>query len=69
MVLNPSVQEKAQEQIDEFYGPSVHIPSFTDFEGLPYVTAIVLEVLRFCSGLPNGSFSPLRESQNDKAFV
>ena len=46
MTLYPEVMVKAQEQIDAVVGRD-RVPSFADQERLPYVGAIVKEVLRW----------------------
>ncbi|PLN82775.1 cytochrome P450 [Aspergillus taichungensis] len=46
MALNPDVQRKAQEEIDRVIGPN-KLPSFADRENLPYIDAVVKEVLRW----------------------
>ncbi|SCO50103.1 related to O-methylsterigmatocystin oxidoreductase [Fusarium fujikuroi] len=53
MLLNPNVQKKAQEEIDRIIGDS-RLPSFSDKPGLPYITAIVQEVLRWHTLAPMG---------------
>lgn len=45
-VLHPAVAKKAQAQLDHVVGPS-RLPGFFDKEHLPYVFAIVQEVLRW----------------------
>ncbi|KAJ6538157.1 cytochrome P450, partial [Mycena sp. CBHHK59/15] len=46
MVLYPDVQAKAQSEIDAVVGND-RLPSFSDREHLPYVTVLVLEVMRW----------------------
>lgn len=46
MLVSPEVQAKAQEEIDRVVG-SDRLPSFDDREDLPYIDAIVKEVLRW----------------------
>ena len=45
MVCYPEVQAKAQEEIDRVLGAG-HLPKFADEPSLPYVAAVVKEVLR-----------------------
>lgn len=45
MVLNPDVQARAQAEIDAVCGHD-RLPGFEDRELLPYVEAIIKEVLR-----------------------
>lgn len=49
MVLFPSVQEKAQAEIDRVVGTD-RLPTLEDEEHLPYLHALVLEALRWCPG-------------------
>jgi len=46
MVLNPDVQDKAQAEIDQVLERR-RLPEFSDQVFLPYVTAIMKEVLRY----------------------
>ncbi|KAJ7251389.1 cytochrome P450 [Mycena rebaudengoi] len=46
MLANPEVQKRAQEEIDTVVHKG-HLPSFDDEESLPYVSAVVKEVLRW----------------------
>ncbi|KAF7373020.1 Cytochrome P450 [Mycena sanguinolenta] len=51
MLLNPEVQKKAQAEIDSVVGPG-QLPGFADKPTLPYVSAIVKEVLRWRNVTP-----------------
>ncbi|THG92858.1 hypothetical protein EW145_g8562 [Phellinidium pouzarii] len=53
MTLYPDVQRKAQEEIDRVVGID-RLPSFDDRDNLPYVDAIVKEVLRWHPVAPMG---------------
>ena len=53
MVLNPQAMKNAQEEIDRVIG-STRLPSFSDRENLPYVNALILEVLRWHCVTPLG---------------
>ncbi|THU87354.1 cytochrome P450 [Dendrothele bispora CBS 962.96] len=46
MILFPRVQGKAQEELDKIVGRA-RLPSFSDMKHLPYIQAIVKEVLRW----------------------
>ena len=46
MVNSPELQLKAQEEIDRVVGRS-RLPDFSDEADLPYLSAVVKEVLRF----------------------
>ena len=45
MVVNPEVQRRAHEELDRVVGREC-MPSFADYERLPYIRAIVKEALR-----------------------
>ncbi|KAI0699609.1 cytochrome P450 [Cerioporus squamosus] len=51
MALYPEAQQKAQEELDRVVGPS-RLPDFSDRDSLPYVNALVKEVLRWHVGTP-----------------
>ncbi|KAJ6618922.1 cytochrome P450 [Mycena sp. CBHHK59/15] len=51
MLANPEAQMKAQDEIDSVIGPG-NLPSFADEPSLPYVSAIVKEVLRWRNVTP-----------------
>ncbi|KAF9527201.1 putative monooxygenase [Crepidotus variabilis] len=51
MILNPHVQKKAQEEIDSVVGVD-RLPTIADRPDLPYVRAIMAEVLRSCPTIP-----------------
>ncbi|KAK6814883.1 hypothetical protein RU639_009687 [Aspergillus parasiticus] len=54
MAQYPEVQRKAQAEIDRVIGPD-HLPSFQDRENLPYINAMVKEILRWHPVLPMGT--------------
>lgn len=53
MMVFPEVQRKAQEEIDRVVG-SDRLPGFEDREDLPYIDALVKEVLRWHPVAPMG---------------
>ena len=53
MVLHPEVQKKAQAEIDAHIGPT-RLPTWDDKEKLPYVSAVLKEVLRWNPPAPLG---------------
>ncbi|KAF8067015.1 cytochrome P450 [Lyophyllum atratum] len=53
MVLNPDVQKKAQAEIDAVIGND-RLPTLADRPHLPYINAVVSEVLRWNSVAPTG---------------
>ena len=54
MVLHSKIQQKAQAEIDEVLQGS--LPTFEDRYSLPYVTALVKEVLRWKPAVPFGLY-------------
>ncbi len=51
MQLYPEVQRKAQAEIDAVVGPD-RIPTFSNRPDLPYIDAVVKEVLRWNAVVP-----------------
>jgi len=51
MVRNPKVLKKAQEELDRVVGKG-RLPDFLDKDNLPYIDAIVKEVIRWSPPLP-----------------
>ncbi|KZV89537.1 cytochrome P450 [Exidia glandulosa HHB12029] len=62
MILNQGAQRKAQEELDSIVGQN-RVPTFADIEKLPYLTAIIKEVLRWRPPLPLGI--PHRTEEGD----
>ena len=55
MTLWPDVQARAQAELDAVVGTSwTRLPTFADRTRLPYINAIVLEVLRWNPAVPLG---------------
>lgn len=53
MALHPEVQKKAQEELDAVVGSS-RLPNFSDRPSLPYLSAVVKELLRWHIVTPIG---------------
>lgn len=53
MTLYPDVQAKAQEEVDRVTG-SIRLPTFSDRANMPYVNALVKEILRWNPAVPLG---------------
>ena len=51
MALNPNVVKKAQEELDRVVGKD-RLPEFSDRDDLPYIDALVKELLRWNTPLP-----------------
>ena len=56
MILYPETQKRAQEELDAVLGPD-RLPEFDDFPSLPYVEALVMEILRWHPVVPIGKIS------------
>ncbi|KAK7453304.1 hypothetical protein VKT23_011979 [Stygiomarasmius scandens] len=56
MCLNPNVMHKAQAEIDRVVGRS-RLPKFSDYDNLPYIRALVKEVLRWRPVAPAGKIA------------
>ncbi|KAG6872026.1 hypothetical protein C0995_013808 [Termitomyces sp. Mi166 len=55
MALHPLVMQKAQEDIDRVT-EGERLPTFDDWERLPYINAIILEILRYNTVTPLGEY-------------
>ena len=53
MALYPEVQKKAQQELDAVVGGE-RLPDFSDRQSLPYINALVKELLRWHPALPTG---------------
>ena len=53
MALHPDVLQRAQEELDRVVGRA-RLPNFHDRENLPFVNAIVKEVIRWEAVIPTG---------------
>jgi len=62
MALNPEVVEKAQEELDRVVGKD-RLPEYSDREDLPYIDAVVKEVLRW--NPPTPIAFPVKTTQDD----
>jgi len=62
MALHPEVMEKAQEELDRVVGKG-RLPDFSDRDSLPYIDALVKELLRWNPPLPIAV--PKRVMQDD----
>lgn len=55
MVLHPEAQKRAQNEIDSIVGRD-RLPTFQDYEQLPYVRALVKETMRWRGVAPLSTF-------------
>ncbi|KZT19016.1 cytochrome P450, partial [Neolentinus lepideus HHB14362 ss-1] len=68
MMLYPEVQKKAQAEIDAIVGPD-KLPSFADRDQLPYIEALVSEVLRWNPVAPLGVPHRLRQGDISEGYL
>jgi len=60
MILYPDVQRKAQRELDAVVGAH-RLPEMTDMPHLPYIQALMTEVLRWAPVVPLGVLHTSRE--------
>jgi len=60
MIMFPSVQRKAQAEIDQITG-GMRLPDFTDRPSMIYLEATYREVLRWCQVTPLGTYGGLAQ--------
>jgi cytochrome P450 len=61
MALFPEVQHKAQQELDQVIGNN-QLPQYNDRESLPYINALVKEVLRWHPPVPmNGAHASMED--------
>jgi cytochrome P450 len=53
MALHPDVVRKAQEELDRVVGAE-RLPELSDWESLPYISALMKELFRWTCPLPLG---------------
>jgi cytochrome P450 len=53
MTLHPAVQRKAQAELDSVVGPH-RLPTFADRDNLPYIEALMKELMRWHTIGPMG---------------
>ena len=68
MAMYPSVQHKAQEQLDQVVGRD-QLPTSADIPRLPYIQAIALEMMRWMPVLPIGLPHRTIEPEEYKGYV
>ncbi|TFK41780.1 cytochrome P450 [Crucibulum laeve] len=68
MIYYPDVQKKAQAELDQVVGSS-RLPEFSDRRDLPYITAILKEVLRWKPVTPLGIVHRLMEDDTYNGYI
>jgi cytochrome P450 len=51
MAMHPEIQKRAREELDTVVG-SDRLPTFEDYESLPYIRAIIMECSRWLPVVP-----------------
>lgn len=70
ITLNPEIQARAQAELDSVLGNTwQRLPTFADRERLPYVNAIVLELLRWNPAVPLGRCLVMLRQQTSVEIV
>lgn len=64
MTLYPNIMKKAQAELDAVVGPH-RLPTFADWENLPYLDAVFKEVLRWAPVTPFGAYGFQISSPNE----
>lgn len=67
MILFPDIQKKAQEEVDRVTGGK-RLPEYDDQESLPYIQALVREVVRWKPLLPLGLAHANNEDDTYKGY-
>lgn len=52
MTLHPDIQQKAQQQVEETIGDRLPVPE--DYTSMPYISALIKEVMRWGTVVPLG---------------
>ncbi|SJL18710.1 related to cytochrome P450 CYP2 subfamily [Armillaria ostoyae] len=64
-LLYPEVQAKAQAEVDAVIGHGIRLPDFDDRPQMPYINAIVSEVLRWKPVTPLGTYLHTHDMKED----
>ena len=68
MTISPDAQRKAQEELDSVVG-SNRLPNYDDWNSLPYIEALVREVLRWKPIAPLGVAHAITDDDMFKGFL
>ncbi|KAJ7477159.1 cytochrome P450 [Mycena galericulata] len=69
MMMNPSVQRRAQEEVDRFFASEHRLPTLRDQSAFPYIGCILKEVLRWAPASPFGLFHCSAQSDVYKGYL
>lgn len=67
MAVHPEIQKKAQKEIDQLLGGE-RLPTLSDQDNLPYISAMIKEIYRFHAPLPISVPKLLKEDDNYKGY-
>ena len=67
MAVNPDIQKKAQKEIDRLLGGE-RLPTLSDEEDLPYISALIKEIYRWHAPLPISIPKLLKEDDVYKGY-
>ena len=67
MALHPHVVRRAQEELDRVVG-NERLPGLSDRENLPYISALLKELLRWACPLPVGVARRVMEDDTYKGY-
>lgn len=65
MAVHPEIQKKAQKEIDQLLGGE-RLPTLSDRDDLPYISAVIKEIYRWHAPLPISVPKLLKEDDNYK---
>lgn len=67
MVMYPDAQKKAQHELDVVVGPD-RLPDFSDRDSLPYINAVVKEIIRWHTVVPLGVSHRVADEDEYKGY-
>jgi cytochrome P450 len=65
--MQPDIQKRAREELDMVVGPD-RLPTFEDYDALPYIQAIIMECLRWLPVTPMGPPHSTTRDDNYKGY-
>lgn len=67
MVMYPDAHKKAQQELDSVVGPD-RLPEYSDRDSLPYINAVVQEIIRWHTVVPLGVSHCVTEEDEYKGY-
>ncbi|KAJ7122870.1 cytochrome P450 [Mycena epipterygia] len=68
MMMHPSVQRQAQDEVDRFFASEQRLPTLRDQAAFPYIGCILKEILRWAPAAPFGLFHFTAKSDIYKGY-